>query len=446
MFLYLTFIFHIMPNKIIELSPENKKVIENFEKHLKSAGTNNSDTLRTYTSACKTIFDIVRKDWNKITKQDVDNAFSSDRMSPTTKEVYKPKFVKFLKFNGNDELADYVKTLYNFDVLKKATKTEDDVLSKEEIRLLIDSAKSLRDKAIIEIFLTTGGRRKEINLLKVKDIEITESIVWVTINNSKTKPRRIPIVANKDIDTAFYPENLINFYNTHIFKDDKEKPLFYSHHSNRYGKPLNKNSINEIMQKIIGRAKIEKKITPHILRHTSATNDGYFLTEQDLCLKYGWRVGSRQPQTYCHMTENQLGDHLLKLSGTTEDQIKKDSICPNCKQTVNINDKICNHCNYILDRVAQNEEIERLRKKDDELKKLRMDIANINIDNNKKLKELNKKIKDLKNEVRGFQDLVAETLLINLESQKKEIFEGTINFWSKHKKELDKIIEVLKDK
>ena len=203
-----------MPNKIIKLSKENEKIIENFEKHLKSAGTTNIDTLRTYTSACKTIFDIVKKDWNNITKQDIDDAFSSDRMSPTTKEVYKPKFVKFLRFNGKDELADYVKTLYNFDVLKNPTKTEDDVLSKEEIRLLINSSKSLRDKAIIEIFLTTGGRRKEINLLKIKDIKITESIIWVTINNSKTKPRRIPIVANKDIDTAFYPKNLVNFYMT----------------------------------------------------------------------------------------------------------------------------------------------------------------------------------------------------------------------------------------
>lgn len=395
-----------MPNKIIELSPENKNVIEDFEKHLKSAGTNNIDTLRTYTSACKTIFDIVKKDWNNITKKDIDNAFSSDRMSPTTKEVYKPKFVKFLKFNGKDELADYVKSLYNFDVLKKPTKTEDDVLSKEEIKLLIDSAKSLRDKAIIEIFLTTGGRRKEINLLKFKDIEITESIIWVTINNSKTKPRRIPIVANKQIDTAIYPENLINFYNTHIFKDDKEKPLFYSHHSNRYGKPLNKNSINEIFQKIIGGAKISKKITPHILRHTGATNDGYFLTEQDLCLKYGWRVGSRQPKTYCHMTENQLGDHLLKLAGTTEEQIKRDSICPQCKQKVNINDKRCKRCNYILDRVLQNEEIERLRNKENELNELKIAIFNIQNDNNKKLKDFKKVIRDLKKENNGISDTI----------------------------------------
>lgn len=416
-----------MPNKKIELSKINTKAIDNFEQHLKSAGINNEDTLRNYISACKLIFDITKKDINKFTKKDIDKAFSSNRMKPTTKEIYKQKFVKFLEFNNKNDLAKYVKTLFNFEILKEPTKTSDDVLSKSELNQIINSAKSLRDKAIIEIFVTTGGRRKEINQLKYKDIQITESIIWVTIDKSKSKPRRIPIVANENIETSIYPRNLVDFYNTHIFKNDKEKPLFYSNQSNHYGEPLNKNSINIIVKKIIKNSKINKNITPHILRHTSATYDGYFLTEQDLCLKYGWRIGSRQPKTYCHMTETHLGEHLLKLSGTTEEQIKKDSKCPQCKQTVNINDKICKYCNYILDRTLQNEEIEKLRNEKEEISTLKNDIFQQNLKHNKEIKTLKNINKKYEEKFKKFEQILDNSfLLVMSKEQKKRLETGKI--------------------
>ncbi len=402
-----------MSKEIIVLTPVNKKAIDKFLKHLKSKGISNPDTLRVYESACKKIFHIANKDWNKLSKNDIDFVFSSDRMSPTTKEIYKPKLVKFLEYNNRIELSKYVRTLFNFDVLKKPTKTDDDVLSKEEINKLIDSAKTLRDKAIVELFLTSGGRRKEINLLKVKDINITKSIIWVTINHPKgeRKPRRIPIVANKDIATSIYPSNFVNYYNTHIFRDEPDKPLFYSRYSSLFGMPLNRNYITDIIRRVVEDSGISKKITPHILRHTGATYDGYFLTEQDLCLKYGWRLKSDMPSRYCHMTENQLGEHLLKISGVTNEQITKDSVCPQCKQEVNINDKTCKHCNYILDRTLQQKEIEILMKEKGKISKLENEIHQINIKHtigneklNKKLSSANKKYNVYKNKFKEIEE------------------------------------------
>ncbi len=415
-----------MPKKIIVLSTKNKNAIKTFSKHLKANGISNPDTLRVYESACKKIFDIANKDWNKLNKNDIDIVFSSDRMSPRTKEIYKPKLVKFLEYNNRTVLSKYVRTLFNFDVLKKPTKTDDDVLSKEEINKLIDSAKSLRDKAIVEIFLTTGGRRKEINLLKVKDIEPTESIIWVTINYPKgeRKPRRIPIVANKDIVSSMYPENLVNYYNTHMFKSEPEKPLFYSNYSSRYGEALNRNYITDVIRRVVKSSGINKKITPHILRHTGATYDGHFLTEKQLRMKYGWRAKSDMPNIYCHMTENQLGEHLVKLSGATDEQIRKDSICPKCKQEVNINDKLCRHCNYILDRKLQQEEIERLTKEKEKFSKLENEFHKINIEHNIKMERLNKKLISANKKHNIYKNKFKEhdTKLKNLEDNIHKLF------------------------
>jgi integrase len=395
-----------MPKKII-LSKTNEKAIKEFEIHLKSKNITNVNNLRTYTSACRIIFDITKKDWNKLTEKDIDKAFASDRLSPKSKELYKMKFVNFLEYKKKKELANYVRSLFNFDVLKKPTKTIDDVLSKEEIKKLIDSAKNLRDKAIM------------------KDIEITEAIIWVKIDqkNTKTKERRIPLVANKDIETAIYPENLVSYYNSHIFKDDPEKPFFYSHYSNRYGKPLVLDSINEIIKAIVKRAKLNKNITPHILRHTGATYDGYYLTEADLTQKYGF--SPKTAKLYCHITDTHLGDHLLKLSGTTKDQIQKDSICPRCKHKININDKICLNCNYTLDRTLQQIQIDKLTKEKEELTKLKTDIFRINTKYNKEIKELKKIVEKSKNDfniaIKEFSNVVNKVWFSSNTLHRKEL-------------------------
>jgi len=378
-----------MPRKRIEISPKNRKAVDNFTTHLKAEGIKNEKTRRVYRSACDIALDIIKKDYDKLTPSDIDTIFSNDRMKPSTKELYKMKFKKFLKFYKKDKLAEYIKI--NSKILYEPTKTDDDILSKIELNQLIDSADNLRDKALIELFITTGGRRKEIAYLKYKDIKITESIIWVTINKSKGKPRPIPIVANEDITTSIYPENLVNYYYSHPFKENGEHPFFYSIRKNRYGDFFNPNSINEIIKKIVKKTKekyptFNRKLTPHILRHTSATYDGHFLTEPNLRQKYGWRKNSYMPSIYCHLNEKQLGEHLVKLSGKTDEEIKKDSTCPKCKQQVNINEKICHHCNYILDRQLQLEETEKLRKE-------KLDIAKININWNEKLTKLKKSYK-----------------------------------------------------
>jgi len=420
-----------MPNKKIKLSKINEKAVNDFEKHLIADGIDNLDTKRTYTSACKIIFDITKKNWNKLTKKDIDKAFSSDRLKPTTRELYKMKFVKFLYYKKRKDLAEYIKTLFNFKILQQPTKTIDDILTENEIKQLVNSANNLRDKALMEIFLTTGGRREEIDLLKYKDMEITESIIWVSINNSKTKPRRIPIVANKEIITAMYPENLINFYNTHIFKNDIEKPLFYSHYKRRWGQPLNKNSINEIIRIIVKRSKINKHITPHILRHTSATYDGYYLTEQDLKLKYAF--GKEQVKRYCHMTEGHLGDHLLKLAGITQEQIKNDSICPQCKNKVNINEKICPICKYILDREEQRKHIEKLEKD-------RKDNIGLKLSVSKLVKEIGKLKQDFSKAERKIKELKRAFKLISPVFTPEQImhFALLINYFEDKVKDLTK--------
>ena len=51
------------------------------------------------------------------------------------------------------------------------------VLTPEEIQTLINAPFELRDKALLETFICSGGKREEIAMLTIADIEIAESII-----------------------------------------------------------------------------------------------------------------------------------------------------------------------------------------------------------------------------------------------------------------------------
>ena len=94
--------------KKITLSDKNEQIVSEFEKFKKSTGIRNPDTLRVYVSSVKAVLNLINKDYDKIIKQDIINAFSTDRYADTSLEIMKAKFVHFLKFINKDELIKYI--------------------------------------------------------------------------------------------------------------------------------------------------------------------------------------------------------------------------------------------------------------------------------------------------------------------------------------------------
>jgi len=105
-------------------------------------------------------------------------------------------------------------------------------------------------------------------------------------------------------------------------------------------------------------AKLTRHITPHLLRHTGASYDGSYLTEQDLCLKYGWVVGSDMARRYCHTSENRLAERLKKIAGVKDDEETKRK-CPRCGELNSIHSENCSRCNQIMDYKRLMEEVEK---------------------------------------------------------------------------------------
>ena len=141
------------------------------------------------------------------------------------------------------------------------------VLSTDEIDKIISSAFSkkygLRNQAIIEIMYSCGLRVSELTEMKISNIFFDESLIKIL--GKGNKERFIPL-------SSIAKELLYNYikYNRKKLSYDKQSVdiVFL----NNRGKKLTRVMVYNIINDAALEAKINKKISPHTLRHSFATH------------------------------------------------------------------------------------------------------------------------------------------------------------------------------
>ena len=129
------------------------------------------------------------------------------------------------------------------------------ILSIEEVKKMIDSTSNIKHKLIIKLLYGTGLRVSEIVNLKKEDLQFDENLIHIKLAKGK-KDRFVRI-----------PESII-FDLERFCKLSEGKYLF---ESNRGGK-LTKDTIQKIVSGAAKKAKIKKRVYPHLLRHSFATH------------------------------------------------------------------------------------------------------------------------------------------------------------------------------
>jgi integrase/recombinase XerD len=128
------------------------------------------------------------------------------------------------------------------------------ILSKQEINKLISVTKNINHRLIIQLGYSSGLRISEIINLKWQDIDFDRNIIH--IKKAKGKKDRIVMLSLK------VKNNLIDF----TLK--KEGYVFITNRKNKYSQ----RSIQKIIEIASVKASLQKKITPHTLRHSFATH------------------------------------------------------------------------------------------------------------------------------------------------------------------------------
>lgn len=131
-----------------------------------------------------------------------------------------------------------------------------DVLSIEELKVIIDSIQNLKHKTIISLIYSCGLRVSECVNLKIKDIDSKRMLL--RINQSKGNKDRFVPISNKMLLLLreYYKE-----YKPTEFLFEGQFKEFYS-----------ARSIQAILKNAVRNCKIKKQITVHSLRHSYATH------------------------------------------------------------------------------------------------------------------------------------------------------------------------------
>ena len=134
-------------------------------------------------------------------------------------------------------------------------------LSPEEMIDLIECTHELRDRAILELFYSTGIRVSEMESMNCMDIDMDAGFILVTGKGSKQ--RKVPVGrrALSAIDGYLKSRSIENSLYC-------SEPLFL----NSRGKRLLSRSIRRIVDQWSQRAALSKHVSPHMIRHTFATH------------------------------------------------------------------------------------------------------------------------------------------------------------------------------
>ena len=178
-----------------------------------------------------------------------------------------------------------------------------DVLSVEEVSKLLgmpDPAKPLgaRDAAMLELLYAAGLRVSELVNLKLHNLNLESGFVRVFGKGSKERVVPIGLPAKEKIE--YYLENSRNILLKH-----RVSPFIFIA---RAAKPITRQGFWKLLRRYGDLAQLNKKITPHSLRHSFATHlleGGADLRAVQVMLGH---VDISTTQIYTHVTRKHLKD------------------------------------------------------------------------------------------------------------------------------------------
>lgn len=173
----------------------------------------------------------------------------------------------------------------------KKAKTLPNVLSKEEIKSILESHGNIKHKAMLSLIYACGLRRSELLNLRLIDVDSKRHLLL--IRQAKGKKDRIAPISIKII------ELLRDYYKTY-------KPQLWLFEGQKKGEPYSAKSLQSVLKQALGKARINKPVSLHWLRHSYATH----LLENGTDLRYIQELlghhSSKTTEIYTHVSTKSL--------------------------------------------------------------------------------------------------------------------------------------------
>lgn len=221
-------------------------------------GGYSKSTIRQYGTFLRELLVYVGKPVQEITGDDVVsclNAYADARqISGSTKDHKRlicSSFFGFLHDRG------YISRnpMATIDPIKYVAEVREALNSREVEKMRIACGTSIRDNLVLELFLATGCRVSEVVGMRVEDIDLENGCVKVL---GKGQKERI----------VFFSDRALEYLERYL-DGRREGAVILSLRAPHQG--LRKNALENIIRAISKRAGLNKRVFPHLLRHTFAT-------------------------------------------------------------------------------------------------------------------------------------------------------------------------------
>jgi len=270
---------------------ENLELINKFKNELNIEGYS-LKTIDIYSLYLNLFQKYISKDLKEVKSDDVVNYLSYLKVEHKVSSATINLVLSIIKHFYND----FLKKNIMIDIkLPRKRKKIPVVLTSLEIKQLLKAIKSQRNKLIVEFIFSTGVRISECVNMKIDDLDFKEYVGKV-ISGKGNKDRLIIISKKWVLDYKKYLEKRNKKINSEY--------LF----CNSTGKKLSVDTIQKFLKKAAKDANITKRVSPHVLRHSFATN----LLENDVNIRYIQQLlghaNLNTTQIYTKVNTNKLKD------------------------------------------------------------------------------------------------------------------------------------------
>jgi hypothetical protein len=188
------------------------------------------------------------------------------------------------------------------------------------------------------LLFETGARAGEIGNLKIRDVQFDEfSAIIALTGKTGTRKRRV-------FDAV---PDLRAHLNDHPQKTNPDAPLFLTQKGTPFGYEAIYDLITTLGLRVLGR-----RIHPHQLRHTKATQDSKYFTDREMMSLYGWKspvmVGTYSHLSMRDVDNKELAVHGLKPREEALRPLVHVQRCPTCNEENAPFSVYCAKCGRVL--------------------------------------------------------------------------------------------------
>jgi len=279
----------LKPIVVVEISNEAELKITEFTHWLKSKRYS-PNTIKTYVDSIRSFLKFYHnKPIAEITNQDVITFNNEYILAKNYSASFQNQVVNAIKL--------FFRTVHNkaIDVdlvhRPKRPKLLPNVLSKEEVKLILEAPTNVKHKTMLSLIYACGLRRSE--LLNLKPAHINSKRNVLIIKQAKGRKDRITPISDKLIAL------LREYYKSH-------KPEVWLFEGQKKGEQYTAESLQSVLKQALLKCKITKPVTLHWLRHSYATH----LLESGTDLRYIQELlghnSSKTTEIYTHVSTKSL--------------------------------------------------------------------------------------------------------------------------------------------